>query len=685
MGVRFGLLSVNRKLRLIMPAILVIASFLAIPADLGGAPGDTGELYFSILHTNDMHSELIPHSPAVDYATGDGDLSIGGFARLATAVSEVRGEKADEGEPLLLFDAGDFLGSGPFAWLALNGSAPELSTMQEMGYDAVTIGNHEYDYGPDVLAQYLTKAGYPQAHEKTLVLASNTKAPADHPLAAPGLYRDTGMFELDNGLKVGVFGIVGKDAIMSMGDAEDMQFLDQQETARRMVEELQAEGADVIVCLSHSGVDDDRVLAREVPGINVIVGGHSHTELFEPVVQGGTIIVQAGALGEYLGQLELAYNPDTGKVRVRNGEDDQPFLIPVDSSFAPDPQIEVMVQEYTAELNAYVENVTDGEFDDVMGTVARSDFVLSNLPAFSETALGNFVTDAMRFAGEEFTGQRVDIASEASGNIRKSIFPGTTGEFAGNISLYEIIEATGVGRGLDGRPGCPVASVYFTGEEVRRLLEISVLLHRFMGDSYFLQFSGLRYSYNPTNAVLLTVPFINVPIPTTRAVTDTELYTGDGIQSVNGDGYAALNRGDQQLYHVVSNGYLLLFLPLARDILPQLSVVPKKADGEPVPMDSLDELIIRHPDGRELKVWEAVLLYAQAQPPGEDGVPEVADYYDGIAGRIAKVWTFPFIGWILIILGVIIGGLAYLLIRRRTRRISRETIPHNARDRVAHR
>jgi 5'-nucleotidase/UDP-sugar diphosphatase len=677
---RSSLFRSAKRLLLIVPVILVTASLLVIPGNLSVDPGQTDELHFSILHTNDMHSELLPHSPAVDYGAGEDDSTVGGFARLATAVDEIRETKANEGEPVLLFDAGDFLGSGPFAWLALNGSAPELTIMQEMGYDAVTIGNHEYDYGPDVLAQYLLEAGYPGAHGKTLVLASNTEAPADHPLAARGLYIMTGTFELENGLKVGVFGIVGKDAVLSMGDTGDMQFLDQQETAREMVDKLDAQGADIIVDLSHSGVDEDRELARAVPGIDIIVGGHSHTALFEPVMQGRTIIVQAGALGEYLGELELAYNRDTGTVRVRNEEDGQPFLIPIDKRFAPDPKVDALVEGYTVDLNAYVKGVTGGNFDDVMSTVARSDFVLSNLPSFSETALGDFVTDAMRFAGQEFTGERVDIASEASGNIRNSIFPGTTEQSAGNISLYEIIEATGVGRGLDGYPGCPVASVYFTGEEVRRVLEISVLLQQFMGDSYFLQFSGLRYSYNPANAVLLTVPFINVPIPTTRAVTSAELYTGDGIQSVNGGGYVPLKRGDQRLYHVVTDGYLLLFLPVVTDMLPQLAVVPKKADGEAVPMDRLDELLIRHPDGTELKMWEAVLLYAEAQPPGEDGIPRVAGYYAGTAGRINKVWTFPFIGWVLLILGAAMGGIIYLVIRRRRRGILRETILHSGKE-----
>jgi 5'-nucleotidase/UDP-sugar diphosphatase len=670
-GIRKGLL-------LVLTTVLVVALFLTVPGNPKSCAGGNGELYFCILHTNDMHSELIPHSPALDYRPGEENPAVGGVARLASAVDAIREEKSNEGEPVLLFDAGDFLGGAPFAWLALNGSAPELTIMQEMGYDAVAIGNHEYDYGPDVLAQYLLKAGYPEAHQKTLVLASNTEAPSDNPLAAQGLYRKTGMFDLGNGLKVGVFGLIGKDAVLSLGETEGMQFLDQHETARQMVDELKGQGADVIVCLSHSGVDEDRQLARAVPGIDVIVGGHSHTALFEPVTQGSTIIVQAGCFGEYLGQLELAYNPDTGEVRVRNEEDGQPFLIPIDSSFACDPEIDALVQEYIPTLNAYVEEVTGGEFHDIMSTVATSDFVLSKLPPLSETTLGNFVADAMRFVGEQFTGERVDIAGQADGNIRNSISPGALEYSTGNISFYSIAEATGVGRGLDGRPGCPIVSFYLTGEEVRRALEIDVLLQKLMVDSSFLQFSGLRYSYNPADAVLLTVPFINLPIPTTHAVTSAELYTGDGIQPVQSEGYIPLRRGDQQLYHVVTDAYLLLFLPLVTDMLPQLALVPKNADGEPVPLERADELIIRHPDGTELKVWEAVMIYAAAQASGPDGIPRIPGYYQDAAGRITKVWTFPLVGWLLLILAAAVAGIIYVIVRRRKRRTSREAIVHSA-------
>ncbi len=661
---RNSLFRANKGLFYILATVLVVASFLGVPGNLESHSGETEELYFCILHTNDMHSELIPHSPAVDYRHGEEDPTVGGFARLATAVDEIRETKREEGEPVLLIDAGDFLGGAPFAWLALDGYAAELTILQEMGYDAVTIGNHEYDYGADVLAQYLIQAGYPEAHEKTLVLASNTEAPSDHPLAAHNLHRKTGIFELENGLKVGVFGLIGKDAVLVMGDSGDVQFLDQHGVARHAVDELKEQGANVIVAISHSGVDEDQELAQKVPGINIIIGGHCHTALFEPVLQGTTIIVQAGSLGEYLGQLELAYNCNTGEVRVRNEEGDHPFLIPIDSSLACDPPIDALVQEYTFILNAYINEITDGEFDDIMSTVAGSDFILSSLPLFSETAFGNFVTDAMRFVAQEFTGKRVDIAGQANGNIRNSIFPGTMEHSAGNISFYEIVEATGVGRGRDGYPGCPIASVYLTGEEVRRVLEITVLLQKFIGDSYFLHFSGLRYSYNPANAVLLTIPFVNLPIPTTRAVTSTELYTGDGIQPVNSEGYIPLKRRDDELYHLVTDAYLLLFLPMVTDMLPQLEIVTKNADGEPVPLDRIDELIIHHADGRELKVWEAVVIYAAAQISGTDGISRIPDYYAGTAGRINKTWTFPLVWWLILILAVIVGGIVFLVFHK---------------------
>jgi 2',3'-cyclic-nucleotide 2'-phosphodiesterase (5'-nucleotidase family) len=412
-------------------------------------------------------------------------------------------------------------------------------------------------------------------------------------------------------------------------------------------------------------VAEDRELSREVPGINVIVGGHCHTALHEPILESSTIIVQAGSLGEYLGQLELAYDSNTGKVRVCNEENEHPFLIPINSSFASDPQIDALVQEYTLTLNAHVAEVTSGEFDDIMGTVAKADFVLSNQPLLSETPLGNFVTDAMRMVAQEVTGRKVDVASLANGCIRADIFPGTMEYSSGNISFYEITHATSVGHGRDSYAGCPVVSAYLTGEEVRRLLEITILAQRLVGDAAFIHFSGLRYSYNPANAVLLTIPFINVPIPTTRAVTRAELYIGDGIQPVNSDEYVPLKRGDEKLYHVVTDGYILSLSPLIKERLPRLEIAPKNAGGEPIPPERFDELVLHQADGTELKIWEAVVMYAAAQLPRLDGIPLIPDYYQSVAGRITIAWTFPLVGWLILILAAIVAGIVFLILRRR--------------------
>lgn len=657
----------RRRLPWILAALIVAALLPGAPVVVESHPDEHGELHFCILHTNDLHSALIPHSPAVDYQPGVDNDAIGGFARLASAVNEIRENKRQDGEPVLLLDAGDFLGGTPFAWLALQGYSAELTIMHEMGYDAVVIGNHEFDYGPDVLAGYLLQAGYPEAHEKTLVLASNMQAPGDHQLAAQGLYRSTGLLELENGLKIGVFSLIGDPAVLVIGDSGGVRFADPFETARSMVDDLRGSGADVIVAITHSGLDEDRELARRVAGIDIIVGGHCHTALHKPILEGGTIIVQTGDQGTYLGQLDLAYDASHDEVRVRNEENGRPFLVQIGNSLVPDPSIDAMIQEYTAILNAHVSVMSGGVFDDIMGTVARSDFVLSNQPPFKETPLGNFVTDAMRFVAQEVTGKKVDIAGQANGAIRKSIFPGTATHSAANLSFYEIAETSCMGYGLDGYAGCPVVSLYITGEEVRRLLEIAVLLQEFLGDSFFMQFSGLRYSYNPNNAVLLTIPFIDLPIPTGRAVIRAELYTGDGIQPADGEGYVPLRRGGETLYHVVTDAYLILFLPVVTEMLPRLEIVPKNAEGEPVPLERIDELIVHHADGRELKIWEAVLIYAAAQEHGLDGIPSIPDYYDTVAGRINRTWSFPFIGWLLLIAAVLVTGTVLFILHRRKR------------------
>ncbi len=654
------------RLSLVLAAVCSVVIVLLI---IAARPGEvqSGELSFTILHTNDEHSALLPHTLTVNEGiAGEDHYRIGGFARLAMAIEQVRQEKQVQGEPVLLFNAGDFLGGAAFGWLAPHGYSPEIKLLQEMGYDAVVIGNHEYDYGPDTLADYLLRAGYPGAHQETVVLAANTRAPEDHPLASRQLYLLDQVFELKNGLKIGVFGLIGEDAINVTADTGELEFQDQSQVARDALSRLEEQGADVIVAVTHSGVDEDRELARDVPGIDIIVGGHCHTALDEPVMEGKTIIVQAGYMVEFLGQLELAYDPAGEKVRVRNEENETPFLLPIDDRFEPHPGIASLVDAYKEKLDNLVSEMTDGRFEDILAAVARSDFEITNRPPLQETPAGNFITDAMRLVTEEVSGERMDVAIQANGSIRGSFVPVSEAGKPGKISFYDITGVAGLGYGDDVYPGYSIITTYLTGEELLRLLEVAALLEELMGDTYFLQFSGLRYSYNPQNIVLFTIPFMDQPLPSTRAVVEAELYSGEGVQPAGEGDYQPLEKGDETLYRLVTDTYILSFLPMVGELLPGLEIVPKNAAGEPVPLERKEELTVPH-RGRELKVWETVVEYAASQPPGEDGVPAIPELYSDTSGRINQVSTFPLVAWIYLGIAALAAGFCFLL-RRRWRR-----------------
>ena len=623
------------------------------------AAAQADELFFTILHTNDEHSALSP-LPLVDHRPGEESAARGGYARLARAVKDIRAQKAARGEPVLLFSGGDYMGGSPFSWLSLAGKAPELALMNAVGYDAFTGGNHDYDYGPQHLAAYLKEAGYPR-EDGALFIASNLRPPAEHPLNETG-FRDWAVLTLDNGLKVGLFSLIGVDAINVAPYAEPIEFADQAETARAMVAALKKEGVDVVVALSHSGEDEDAALVRAVPGIDLIVGGHTHTLLEEPIIEGETLIVQAGENLQHLGYLELAYSPSTGKVRVRNPETAKPYVLPLDSSIPEDPEVAALVAGYTRDLNALVAEMTGGRFTDIAETVVWSEFALPNGPPLQETPFGNFVTDAMRLIGEEVTGEKVHLAIQANGVIRGGIVPGNQSWSRDRVSFYDLANLVGLGSGPDGQAGYPLVSIYLTGQELRRVCEIQVLLAELMGDTYYLQFSGVRMTFDRGRAVLLTLPLVDLPVPTTRAVEKAELYTGPGVQA--GDQYRPLKKRDKELYHLVTDYYLVAFLPMVGDLLPSLEVVPKDKTGKPI--EDFDQAIIYRED-KELKVWEAVLEYAAAQPLDSAGNPRIAPVYAQTAGRLVQNSIYPPL-WKGLVLALFLLPLLFIFLSRWLRR-----------------
>jgi hypothetical protein len=318
-------------------------------------------------------------------------------------------------------------------------------------------------------------------------------------------------------------------------------------------------------------------------------------------------------------------------------------------------------------LNEIIIDKTAGRFEQVLDVVALSEYEIPNYPPLQESPFGNFVSDAMRLVTWEKTGHKADFAIQANGAIRGSITPGTMPHSLGQISVYDLAELVGLGVGPDGDAGYSVVAAYLTGEEVRRVLEVAALLSEMMGDTYFLQFSGLRYNYNPQNAILFTVPFLDLPIPTTRAVISAERYSGEGRQGDDEELYVPIERGDEELYCLITDTYIVSFLPMVGDLLPQLEIILKDQDGNPVSEDELDKLVVRI-DGEDLKVWAAVLEYAASQPVGSTGLPEIETYYATTAGRINPVWTLPLITWPILILLALIAGIIFLVKRRRLRK-----------------
>lgn len=639
--------------------VIALAVFISACVNLTGSGGEP-ELYFTILHTNDEHSNLLP-DPLVDYHPDQPNPSKGGFARVAAAVKKIRALKAKEDEPVLLISGGDYLGGSPFAWLALDGYAAELSLMIDLGYDVVTIGNHEFDFGDDVLAAYLQAAGYPDAAEKTAIVSSNILPPVDHSLGEMGI-RDTYIRELSNGLKLGFFGLIGKDAILMAPFAGDIQFSDQHTAAAEAVASLRAKGVDLVIAVTHMGIEEEQEMARAVEGIDIIVGGHSHTFLYEPVIVGQTILLQSGDLYKNLGVTEFAYDPASGKLRLRNSENGRPHLLPIDSNVTADPEFEKKLAAYTDRLNDLINRMTDGRFTDISEIVVYSDF---ELPIYDgmEAPMGNFVTDAMRIAAEEALGETVHFAFQASGPIRGGIVPGVMPYSRGAVSFYDLAKLVGLGTGPDKMPGFPIISAYFTAAEVKKIMEISVFLSQYMGEDYFLQASGLRASYDMDRGVI-NIPIVNQLVPTTRGILSLELFTGDGIQPADTVDYVPLSQAGEKLYHVATDFAIATAIPLVGEEVPYLLLKPKDKDGNPVAIE--ERVVIQN--GRELKMWQAVMEHAARQPLDADGAPRIAESYRASTGRLIESKGSPLWIWPAAALVLLAGLIAALVGRKKKKR-----------------
>ncbi|MBN2056123.1 bifunctional metallophosphatase/5'-nucleotidase [bacterium] len=438
---------------------------------------------FTILHTNDTHTRLIPAGL---------DPEWGGAARVATLIEAVR----DEGGDVVLLDAGDWSEGTFFHTIAGNGSI-DLRLKDMMGYDAVTIGNHDYLYSPGFLVDKLLNEapGFP------LLLANVdcTEYPDLEPLIQPYV-----MFEL-SGIKVGVFGVTIDEFIYTQF-FDPVEVTDPEDTAEVVIAELRDAGADIVICLSHLGDDGDEDLAESVAGIDIIVGGHSHTRFDEvrtyiDPLGNEVVAVQAGCWYRFLGRLDCEWDTETTVLTVTDYG-----LLPADGAVAEEQAVKALIDAQAAQIEALFGPV----FDDA---VAQTDMDLYSWE--SEMPLGNLVADSVRY-GLEDEGYELD-AVLVSGNFFADDLPYGIIDTADVLEMYPYGFDPYLGKHL----------YMLIGQVEGYFLKVAIGLYTSIGLQMHL--SGLEVVYNPVTTDYPVFLVNGAPLDEdalyTVAINDVELAT----------------------------------------------------------------------------------------------------------------------------------------------------------------
>ena len=613
--------SVTRREFLVVSA--AVGASLLLP---GAASAADGKKTFTILHTNDLHSSLIGMGPSTDYtpATVNDDDTRGGYARLATRIATRREARQRQG-PVLVLDAGDYSMGTAFG-AATREIGAELQLMSRFGFDATTFGNHEFDLGVNGLGKSIGVAA--KAGRVPAVLASNIDLGGSDPklaelqrLLKKGVVRRYTVIER-GGIRFGIFGVLGKEASLYAGGTK---FSDAIETAKEMVKVLrETEKVDVVIALSHGGLEkgkdgtykdgDDVRLARAVPGIDVVIGGHSHTELKEVLlVDGRTPVVQAGREGRNLGELVLTL--DGGKVAVESFQ-----LLPVDDTVLGD-------QATTGEINRFKKGVTAAVFAsrgysvDQPLAIVPQDLPNTYTDIAAGTLLANLITDSFRAA------TKADIGFTANGLMRAGLLRGKSGV----QTVYDVFAVAPLGAGvLDPTAGSALVTAWFTGQDLKSLLEFFLVDNPAHPGEFFPRASGMRFSYDLSH-------------PKFDRVTAIELGDLDrGYVSIDTTGK------DERLYSLTCPLYLgLVIVTIPKLTGGQLPLVAKNKAGEPLksradalesPRDQTPDLLPPHGaldrtsvaavagthGVREVKEWQAIMDHLRRLPsPGKGQLPVV--------------------------------------------------------------
>lgn len=562
-----------------------------------------------IIFTHDTHSHLNSFSTLVDGK----EQEVGGFARIKTLIEKKKAENPDT----LVLDGGDF-SMGTLVQTVFEKEAAELRMLGDIGCDVTTLGNHEFDYRSLGLSNMLKSAAESSDALPELVLCnvdwegmkkdglSEGQQLIEDGFIAYGV-KDYVVLE-KGGVRIAVTGVFGEDALACAPTCE-LKFRDPVKAVRETVAEIkEKEDVDMIVCVSHSGTwedeskSEDEILAKSVPELDMIVSGHTHTELPETIVHGDTYIVSTGEYGKKIGALSMKQKED-GRWAMTDYE-----LIPVTAQITPDEAAQKKVDEFMEAVDKAYLSAFGLTKDQVL---AENEVAFSSLTDLSEEHteqnLGNIISDAYLYAvtnSDDFDGVTVNLAVVPSGTVRDTYT-------RGDITVESVYNSFSLGIGPDGVPGYPLISVFLTGAELKTAAEIDASVSDYMKTAR-LYMSGFHFAYNPNRLIL-------------NRVTDVYLTDAGGNR---------VELIDDQLYRVVADLYSGQMLGAVTDMsFGLLSIVPKFEDGSVI--EDFEDAIIME-DGNELKAWDAIARYMQSfEDTDGDGIANVPLSYGELQGRKA--------------------------------------------------
>jgi len=562
----------------------------------------------TILHTNDMHSRITGYAPELSYSplsTND-DNTVGGFARIATIIKKEI--KAGE-EITLVLDAGDFLMGTLFQGLEPT-TGFQLRLMKSMGYDAVCIGNHEFDFGPGSLAEIINSSARGGAIPP--VLLSNAvfskEDQADNELEK--LFTNNTMSRklviTKDGIKIGFFSLMGVEADDNAAYAPPITFAKQVPAAKKLVYELRNEGCDIVICLSHSGVSkgksgewagEDVKLAEKVKGIDIIISGHTHTKLDKPIIINGVPIVQTGEYGQYVGKLKLTFN--NGLLTVNDYS-----LIPVDDRIPGDPGVSAMIEEQKRKVTGELLKPLGMDYDK---PVAENDFLLecNEQGDIEGSNLGPLIADAIHSYVNRHAKGGTDISMVVVGVIRDKVVPGVQ-------TAPDIFRIMSMGRGNDNIPGYPLSRLYVTGHELKGILETMYIAGK-STPGFYCYYAGIKVDFDPGRGLL-------------KKIQNVAIVRSDGsIQTVD------CAKEKKTLYSIVANSYILEYVSIIKKLSKGLvKVVPKDGSGNLITdmKTSIMDFDQNHDGIQEGREWLAIVEYlSEMKDVNGNGIPDIDQKY----------------------------------------------------------